>query len=289
MPALPCAHGGDRSGRHNDTRRHPVACAHECDTHHQRARLRYQLAGLAGQRREIAANIASISVDVGDSVKKGAQLAQLDCREYTIREEQAKADISSLQARLPAIEARIEAAKNDVAANENSIGLLDTQAKAAQAGASAAQADVGRIQAQRQAEQARCELAGLDLKRARDLRQRQVISQQELDQAATTQRAALAACNAVQPELNSAAAKTQAAQAAAQAAQVAVKVQQAKTRMAYSNIQVIEAEIPALNTDCRRQAKLKTEQLMVSRCSLHALRGRDCRAYGANRAAHRYR
>lgn len=220
---------------------------------------------------EIAANISTIQADVGDKVKRGKPLARLDCREFTIRQEQAKADLNNLKAKLPGIKARIEAARSDMSANESNVSLLDTQAKAAQASVNAAKADAGRIKAQSQADQAQCHLANLDLQRARDLRQRQVISQQELDKAETTFRAAQAECNAVQPELSSAYAKTQSLQANATAAQVAIKVQQAKARMAHSNIKVIEAEIPALNAQiAAAAAKLKTEDLMVSRCVLHA-------------------
>lgn len=55
---------------------------------------------------EIAANIEAINTDVGDTVKRGAVLARLDCREFTLREEQAKADLASLKAQLPAINAK---------------------------------------------------------------------------------------------------------------------------------------------------------------------------------------
>ncbi|MEZ5537168.1 MAG: HlyD family efflux transporter periplasmic adaptor subunit [Thiolinea sp.] len=220
---------------------------------------------------EIAANIESIQADVGDRVKKGEPIARLDCREFSIRREQAEADLNSLKAKLPGIKARIAAAQSDMSASESSVSLLDTQAKAAQASVTAAKADAGRIRAQSQADQAQCQLANLDLQRARNLRQRQVISQQELDKAETTFRAAQAACNAVQPELSSANARTESLQANASAAQVAIKVQQAKARMAYSNIKVIEAEIPALNAQiAAAAARLKTEDLMVSRCTLTA-------------------
>lgn len=220
---------------------------------------------------EIAANIESLAVDVGDKVEKGMELARLDCREFTIREEQALADLNSLKAKLPGIKARIAAAQSDVAANQSSVSLMDTQAKAAQASVAASKADAGRIKAQSQADQAKCHLANLDLQRARNLHKRQVISQQELDQAVSGFRAAQAECNAVQPELNSAYAKTQSIQASAMAAQVAIKVQQAKARMALSNIKVIEAEIPALNSQiAAANARLKTEALQVSRCRLLA-------------------
>ncbi|MEZ5478487.1 MAG: HlyD family efflux transporter periplasmic adaptor subunit [Thiolinea sp.] len=220
---------------------------------------------------EIAANIEQIGFDVGDRVERGAALARLDCREFTIREEQAQADLNSLKARMLGIQARVEAAKNDMASNESSVGLLHSQAKAAEANVSAAQADAGRVRAQSQAEQAKCQLAGLEVKRARELRQRQVIAQQELDQAESAFRAAQAACNAVQPEIGSANAKAQAMKAGAEAALVAVKVQQAKARMAYSNVKVAEAEIPALNAQiAAAAARLKTEQLQVSRCVLRA-------------------
>lgn len=55
---------------------------------------------------EIAANIEAINTDVGDTVKRGAVLARLDCREFILREEQAKADLASLKAQLPAINAK---------------------------------------------------------------------------------------------------------------------------------------------------------------------------------------
>lgn len=220
---------------------------------------------------EIAANIDVINVDVGDKVTKNSLLARLDCREYTIRQGLAIAEINSLKARLPGIQARIEAAKSNVAANKQSESLYTTQAKASQANAQAGKADVNRVKAKSKAEQAQCRLAKLDLQRARDLGKRQVISKQEVDKAETEYRAAQAECSAVQPEIVSAQAKTQSLQAMASAAQVAIKVQQAKTKMAYSEIKVQEAEIPALNAKiAAAEAMLDTEALMVSRCDLKA-------------------
>lgn len=220
---------------------------------------------------EIAANIDRIRVDVGDNVKKGDLLAQLDCREYTIQKSQTEADINSLNANLPGIQARIEAAKNDVEANKESISLYNIKAKAAQASVSAAQADANRIKAQSLADKAKCHLARLDLNRARDLGKRQVISQQEVDQAVMTFKATQAACNATQPELESANAKSQSLQASASAAKFATKVQQAKTSIAQSNIKVQEAELHSLHAQISAaETKLQTDSLMVSRCSLES-------------------
>lgn len=220
---------------------------------------------------EIAANIDAINVDVGDKIETNSVLAKLDCREYTIRQDLAMAEINSLKARLPGIQARIEAAKSDVAANKESVSLYNTQAKAAKASVAAGKADINRIKAQSKADQAKCNLARIDLKRAQDLGKRQIISQQEVDKALTEYQAAQAECSAIQPEIASANAKTQSLQASANAAQVATKVQQAKTKMASSNIKVQEAEIPALNAQiAAAEAKLQTEALMVSRCELKA-------------------
>lgn len=220
---------------------------------------------------EIAANIDEINVDVGDKITRNSILAKLDCREYTIRQNLALAEINSLKARLPGIEARIEAAKSDVAANLESVSLFNTQAKAAKASVVAGKADINRIKAQSKADQAKCNLARIDLKRAQDLGKRQLISQQEVDKALTEYQAAQAECSAIQPEIASANAKTQSLQANANAATVATKVQQAKTKMASSNIKVQEAEIPALNAQiAAAEAKLQTEALMVSRCELKA-------------------
>lgn len=220
---------------------------------------------------EIAANIVVINVDVGDKVKKDSVLAKLDCREYTIRQDLANAEINSLKAKLPGIHARINAARSDVAANKESISLFNTQAKAAQASVAAGKADVNRIKAQSKADQAKCNLARIDLKRAQDLGKRQIISQQEVDKALTEYQAAQAECSAILPEIASANARTQSLQASASAANVATKVQQAKTKMASSNIKVQEAELPALNAQiAAAKAKLQTEKLMVSRCELKA-------------------
>ncbi len=220
---------------------------------------------------EIAANIDTINADVGDKVVKNSVLARLDCREFSLREDLAQAEINTLKARLPGIQARIDAAKSDVAANQESVSLFSTQAKAAQASVAASNADIKRIRAQSKADQAKCNLARIDLKRAQDLGKRQVISQQEVDKALTEYQAAQAECSAIQPEIASANAKTQSLQANANAAKVATKVQQAKTKMASSNISVQEAEIPALNAQiAAAEAKLQTEALMVSRCELKA-------------------
>lgn len=220
---------------------------------------------------EIAANIEHIAVDVGDKVEKGDELARLDCREFTIRQEQAQADLNSLKAGVLGIEAKVEAAQNDMAASQNTIHLLTAQTKVAQANVVASNADFGRVQAQSQADQAKCHLANLDLQRARELRKKQVISQQDLDSAVTRFQAAQAECSAIKPELDSVQAKTRSMQAGVEAARVAVQVQQAKARMALSQVKVAEAELPALNAQiAAANARLKTEQLMVSRCSLKA-------------------
>ena len=220
---------------------------------------------------EIAANIEHIAFDVGDKVNKGDELARLDCREFTIRQEQAQADLNSLKAGILGIKARVEAAKNDLAASQNTIHLLAAQTKVAQSNVVASNADFGRVKAQSQADQAKCHLANLDLQRARELRKKQVISQQDLDSAITQFKAAQAECSAIKPELDSVQAKTRSMQASVEAAKVAVQVQQAKARMALSQVKVAEAGLPALNAQiAAANAMLKTEQLMVSRCSLKA-------------------
>lgn len=220
---------------------------------------------------EIAANIKAISVDVGDKVQKGDLLAKLDCREFTIREEQAQADANSLKAGVLAVKARIAAAQSDMAASQNTIHLLAAQTKVAQANVVASNADFGRVKAQSSADQAKCHLANLDLQRARELRKKQVISQQALDAAVTQFKAAQAECSAVKPELDSVQAKTRSMQAGVEAAKVAVQVQQAKARTAHSQVKVAEAGLPALHAQiAAANARLKTEKLMVSRCSLTA-------------------
>jgi len=220
---------------------------------------------------EIAANIEKIHVDVGQKVNKNSVLATLDCREYNIQQTLALAEVNSLKAQLPGIEARIEAAKNEVAANKQSENMYKTQAKATQASVQASKADVNRIKAESKAEQAQCRLANLNLQRARDLGKRKVISQQEVDKAETEFQAAQAECSAIEPEIISAQAHTQSMQASANAAQVSIKVQEAKTKMADSNIKIQEAEIPALNAKiAAAEAMLNTENLMVSRCDLKA-------------------
>lgn len=220
---------------------------------------------------EIAANIEQINVDVGDKVNRGDELARLDCREFTIREEQAQADLNTLQVKMIAIQARIDAAKNELAASQSSVSLSDTQTRTAQDNVASAQAELNRVQAQTRADQAQCQLAVQEVKRARELRQRQVIAQQDLDKAEAVFRSAQAMCNAIQPQIASATAKLNAMKSAVNSSQVAVKVQQAKARVSLSNIKIIEAEIPALKAQvAAAQARVKTEQLMVSRCQLRA-------------------
>lgn len=220
---------------------------------------------------EIAANVEHIAFDVGDKVQKGEELARLDCREFTIKEEQAQADVNSLKAGVLAVNAKIEAARSDMVASQNTIHLLQAQTKVAQANVVASNADFGRVKAQSHSDQAKCHLANLDLQRARELRKKQVISQQELDTAVTQFKAAQAECGAIKPELDSVQAKTRSMQASVEAANVAVQVQQAKARMAQSQLKVAEAGLPALNAQiAAANAKLKTEKLMVSRCSLKA-------------------
>ena len=220
---------------------------------------------------EIAANVEKINVDVGDSVKKGQALARMDCREFTIREEQAQADLDTLKARILTIRARIVSAKNEFMVSESNINLRRHQTQTAHDNTAIAQAELSRVKAQSKATQAQCHLALLEAKRARKLYQRRVISEQELDKTDAVLHAEQANCNAIQPHIRSAVAKLDAMKSGVSSAQVAVSVQHAKARVSHSNINIIEAEIPALNAQIdAATAKLKTEQLMVSRCRLHA-------------------
>jgi len=220
---------------------------------------------------EVSANINRINVDVGDTVKQGEELAHLDCREYDARLEQAQADIETVNAQLLSAQSVIQIRLSDIQASKANEELTQAQADAERSRIALAKSKYNAAKSRVNADAAKCQLANIELQRSRNLRQQRLISQQELDKAQTEYRAAQAECSAVESGLVGVQSDIGTAQATATAAQAMVKAQQAKTRAAMSNVEAAKTDITAIEAKLSAaKARLKTEALMVSRCTISA-------------------
>jgi multidrug resistance efflux pump len=220
---------------------------------------------------EVSANINRINVDVGDTVKQGDELAHLDCREYDARLEQAQADIETVNAQLLSAQSVIQIRLSDIQASKANEELTQAQADAERSRIALAKSKYNAAKSRVNADTAKCQLANIELQRSRNLRQQRLISQQELDKAQTEYRAAQAECSAVESALVGVQSDIGTAQATATAAQAMVKAQQAKTRAAMSNVEAAKTDITAIEAKLSAaKARLKTEALMVSRCTISA-------------------
>ncbi|WP_022953010.1 HlyD family secretion protein [Leucothrix mucor] len=220
---------------------------------------------------EVSANINRINVDVGDTVKQGDELAHLDCREYDARLEQAQADIETVSAQLLSAQSIIQIRLSDIQASKANEELTQAQADAERSRIALAKSKYNAAKSRVNADAAKCQLANIELQRSRNLRQQRLISQQELDKAQTEYRAAQAECSAVESALVGVQSDIGTAQATATAAQAMVKAQQAKTRAAMSNVEAAKTDITAIEAKLSAaKARLKTEALMVSRCTISA-------------------
>ena len=220
---------------------------------------------------EVSANINRINVDVGDTVKQGDELAHLDCREYDARLEQAQADIETVNAQLLSAQSVIQIRLSDIQASKANEELTQAQADAERSRIALAKSKYNAAKSRVNADAAKCQLANIELQRSRNLRQQRLISQQELDKAQTEYRAAQAECSAVESALVGVQSDIGTAQATATAAQAMVKAQQAKTRAAMSNVEAAKTDITAIEAKLSAaKARLKTEALMVSRCTISA-------------------
>lgn len=220
---------------------------------------------------EVSANLEQIKVDVGDTVKQGDELAHLDCREYDAKLEQAQADIETINAQLLSAQSVIQTRLSDIQASKANEELTQAQAAAELSRISVAKSKYNAAKSRVKADTAKCQLANIELQRSRNLRQQRLISQQELDKAQTEYQAAQAECSAVQSALVGVQSDITTAQATATAAQAMVKAQQAKTRAAMSNVEAARTDITANEAKLSAaKARLKTEALMVSRCTLSA-------------------
>lgn len=212
-----------------------------------------------------------IHVEVGDTVKKGDKLAQLDCREYDAKLAQASANVATVEAQLLSAKSVIESRSSDVESSQANEALLEAQVKAERSGIELAKARFLAAQSRVKADTAKCQLANIELQRSRNLRQQRLISQQDLDQALTEYQAAQAECDAVQSALIGVQSDIATTQAKTDAAIAKVKAQQSMTRAAKSNLDAAKTDISAIEARlAANQAALTTEQIMVSRCTLLA-------------------
>lgn len=220
---------------------------------------------------EISANISQIKVDVGDTVKKGDELARMDCREYDARVEQAQANIDTVNAQILTAKSVIKTRSSEIEGSNANEELAKAKANAERSRISLATAKYDSAKSRVRADLAKCKLANLELQRSRTLRQQRFISQQDLDKVQMEYDAAQAECSAVQSALTGVKFDIATARANASAAQAMIKAQQSKTIAAKSNLAAAKTDITAVQSKLSAaKARLKTEELMASRCVLTA-------------------
>ena len=220
---------------------------------------------------EIAANVDSIHKDVGDKVTRGDKLADLDCREYDAKLDKAKADVETVKAQLLSAKSLIQSRNSDIASSKANEELLQAEEKAQRSGIALAKAKYLAAKSRVKADTAKCHLANIELQRSRSLRQKRLISQQELDKALTEYQAAQAECDAVQSALIGVQSDIATTQAKTDAAVARVKARQSLTKAAESNLEAARTDIKAIEAKlAASRASLESEKIMVSRCTLLA-------------------
>lgn len=206
---------------------------------------------------QIPASVNSIKVKVGDFVKKGQVLAQLDCRDF-------KANLAQVDANIAALDAKISAAKTRVTSSRARAQTAESQAQAAQARVAAAQTGVNSTQTRITAADSRCTLARKQFQRQQQLFNQRLISNDAFDQARNQLETANADCRAARTEMDTTDANIVAAQADQQAAQAAALASQADVDAAKADIASLRADLLAA------KAGRDPVLLSIERCQIKA-------------------
>lgn len=249
---------------------------------------------------ELAARVLKIEADVGDEVKEGDVLARLDCRDYDVKLRQAKAGVATVKARILATSARVGAAESRVGAAGSRVGAAESQVGAAlsrvnaaasrvQAATAGVQAATARMQstgtgintaksrvntAQAQANAARARipsaqaqfrLAQSELNRNRQLRNKQLIPVNVLDQAQATFNSAQSNLTAAQADFSAAQAAVATANEEINAAKANLQAGKADVASSRANAETVKAELGSSKADLgTAKANLGTAQADVA-------------------------
>lgn len=245
---------------------------------------------------ELAARVLKIEADVGDQVQEGDVLASLDCRDYDVKVRQAKAGVSTVQARIKATAARAGAADSRVGAAESRVGASGSQVSAAasrveaavsrvQAATAGIQAATARMQAtgtgintaksrvntakaqanaaraRIPAAQAQFKLAQSELNRNSQLRNQKLIPVNILDQAQATFNSAQSNLSAAQADYDAAQAAVATANEEINAAAANLQAGKADVASSQANVETVKAELGSSRADLgTAKANLGTAQ-----------------------------
>lgn len=206
---------------------------------------------------QVPASVKAVKVKVGDVVKKGQLLAQLDCRDF-------KANLAQVDANIAALDAKIAAAKTRVASSRARAQTANSQAQAAQARVAAAQTGVSATQTRITAADSRCALARKQFQRQQQLFKQRLISNDAFDQARNQLETANADCRAARTEMDTTDANIAAAQADQQAAEASALASQADVDAAKADIASLRADLLAA------KAGRDPVLLSIERCQIKA-------------------
>ncbi|MHB2021594.1 MAG: efflux RND transporter periplasmic adaptor subunit, partial [Candidatus Xenobia bacterium] len=214
---------------------------------------------------QVSGLVTRLYVDWNSPVHKGQVVAEIDPRIPRAQMEQAQADLDNAraqvlnnQATLKNQESNLESAQAAVETAEANVGTAEGGVTTARAGVLQAVAGLDKAQAQ-------LHVANLTLDRDNDLRAKDLIAQNDLDQARASRDVAQANLETAQGQLEQARASFRSAQIALKNAHIAVQTAGEKRDAAHSLVAAAQAQVEAAEASVKRnEANMVQARLNLS-------------------------
>jgi HlyD family secretion protein len=220
---------------------------------------------------QVSGQIKELFVDFNSPVKKGQLIARLDPDPFTARVNAARADVENAQAVALNQRANVEKARADVENTRAGVATAQANAGKAQADVENARAAQATARANVARDSATLGNAKLQLDRNIDLLRRQLIAQNDKDQAQTAYDTAQAQVEATQAQQRASEATLRSAEGQLAAAQSQIKAAQAQLASSQAAFQVAEAQLKAAEASVRnKQAALDQARLDFAHSEIRA-------------------
>ncbi|HEV8676973.1 MAG TPA: efflux RND transporter periplasmic adaptor subunit [Methylomirabilota bacterium] len=220
---------------------------------------------------QVSGQIKELYVDFNSAVKKGQLIARLDPDPFQAKMNAARADVENAQAVALNQRANVEKARSEI---ENArAGVVTAQANAAKAQADVenTRAAIATARANVTRDSATLANAKLQLDRSVDLLKKQLIAQNDKDQAQTSFETAKAQVEATQAQVRASEATLRSAEGQLAAVQSQANAAQAQVVSAQAALQVAEAQLKAAEASVRnKQAALDQARLDLEHSEIRA-------------------
>jgi len=184
---------------------------------------------------KVGGYVDAVSVQENDSVKEGQILVRIDSSEYSVRLQQANAELAAARAAAGSSGGAGGQAQAQVAAAAGQQGALQSQIVAARASRDKAVADLGRM---------------------RELAAKQIVSSQQLDAAVAASDAAAANLQALERSAGAAGATVASAEAGVKLAQARLAGAEAAVSNAKLQLEYTRVSAPASGTVSKKQVEV---------------------------------